>query len=332
MPSVLITGANGFIGSHLCDAFHERGYEVYALVRTTSNLKFLRHSQARLVYGDLKEIDSISLPELVDVIVHAAARVSDNASMEECRSDILEITMKLCEWALQHCRRLKRFVYISSALTLGYCSDHISEQNPGHSADYVPYNYMKKRTENVLRDTYAKRGLPLVIMRPGDVYGPRDRTSCELMLKAAERNQLIIVGRGDKTFGFCYPANLCQAVLAAVQTERAVGQAYTVTNSVLPTWRQFFSALREAVGKPQRIYIPVPLAIGVGLFMGVLKRLIPGFSPSLNYYRLRRITCQTTYDISKTIAELGYRPDDDFSAQVRATIEWYQNERKEPER
>ena len=332
MPSVLITGANGFIGSHLCDAFHDHGYEVFALVRSTSNLRFLEHSQARLVYGDLKQIDSIALPESVDVIVHAAARVSDNATLNECRSDILEITMKLSEWALQHCRRLKRFVYISSALTIGYCSDQISEQNPGHSADYVPYNYMKKSTENYLRETWIRQGLPVVIMRPGDVYGPRDRTSCQLMLQAAERNQLMIVGRGDKKFGFCYPANLCQAVLAAVQTERAVGQAYTITNSVLPTWRQFFSALRAAVGRPQRLYIPVPLAIGVGLFLGLLKRVFPGFSPALNYYRLRRITCQTTYDISKTIEELGYRPDDDFPAQIRAIVEWYRNARKEQER
>jgi len=329
MPSVLITGANGFIGSHLCDAFQQSEYEVYGLVRSTSNLKFLKDSKVRLVYGDLKDIDSIDLPESVEVIVHAAASVSDYASMEECRTNILDITVNLTDWAGQRCTRLKKFVYISTALTMGYCADGISEENPGRSAEYVPYIHMKKQTENYLLQRFKQSGFPVVIMRPGDVYGPRDRTSCEIMLQGAERNQLVVVGRGNKQFGFCYPDNLCRAVLAAVEKPGTEGQAYTVTNSVSPTWRAFLGALREGVGRPQRIYVPVSFALAVVLFLELLRRVVPGFKPAINYYRIRRITCQTTYDLSKTIRELGYDPDNDYERQFRAIVEWYKRDREE---
>jgi nucleoside-diphosphate-sugar epimerase len=329
MRSVLITGANGFIGSHLCDAFFAEGYNVYGLVRRTSDLRFLKNAQVNLIYGDLTKIEEIPLPESLDVIVHAAALVSDNASRERCKAEIFDITVNLVEWAVRNCSGLRKFIYISTAIAIGYCGDNISDSNPGKPAAYVPYHYMKKRTEAYLFKQFRQFGFPLVILRPGDVYGPRDRTSCEPMLKAAEKNVPLIVGRGDKKFGFCYPDNLCRAALAAVDRPGTNGQAYTITNAVLPTWRDFFGALREGVGKPQRVYLPVSIIMGAALLLELIKRLFPGFKPSINYYRIRRITTQTTYDLSKTYRDLDYDPDDNYISQFRAIVDWYKQERAE---
>jgi nucleoside-diphosphate-sugar epimerase len=307
----------------------EAGYQVFGLVRRTSDLRFLKDSQVNLVCGDLRDIKGIALPESVEVIVHAAALVSDNASKSQCRAQIYDTTVSLAEWAMRSCVRLEKFIYISTALTIGYCSDDISEDKAGRSAEYVPYNHMKKMTEGFLLEKFRYAAFPVVIMRPGDVYGPRDRTSCELMLKAAERNVPLIVGRGDKKFGFCYPGNLCKAVLAAVDRAGAVGQAYTVTNAVLPTWGDFFSSLSAGVGKPQRLYVPVSISMVAALFLELIKRVCPGFKPSINFYRIRRITTQTTYDLSKTIRELDYKPDDDYKSQFKAIVDWYKQDRAE---
>jgi nucleoside-diphosphate-sugar epimerase len=328
MPhSVLITGANGFIGSHLCDAFAGAGHRVYGLVRRTSDLRFLKNAEVELLYGDLREIDAIHLPDGLEVIVHAAALVSDNASRRECRAQIYDITVNLVRWAQANCPGLLRFVYISTALTLGYCRDDISEDNPGRSAEYVPYNFTKKMVESYLLERYRESGLPVVILRPGDVYGPRDRTSCELMLQAAQRNVPLIVGRGDKKFGFCYPANLCRAALAAAQRPEIAGRAYTVTNGICPTWGEFFSSLQAGVGKRQRLYVPVFVSMAAAVLMEVLKRVVPGFKPSINYYRIRRITAQTTYDLTETYRDLGYRPDNDCQSQFQAIVDWYKREK-----
>jgi nucleoside-diphosphate-sugar epimerase len=327
--SVLITGANGFIGSHLCDAFVNAGHRVHGLVRRTSDLRFLKDPKIELCYGDLREIGEIQLPDGLEVIVHAAALVSDNATRRECETHIYDITENLVRWAQEKCPNLRRFVYISTALTIGYCADGISEENPGKSAAYVPYNCTKKKTEAYLVDQYRAGGFPVVILRPGDVYGPRDRTSCELMLQAAERNIPLIVGRGDQKFGFCYPGNLCQAVLAASERPGIAGRAYTVTNRVCPTWGEFFSSLQAGVGKRQRIYVPVWISMAAALLMELIKRIIPGFKPGINYYRIRRITAQTTYDLSETYRDLGYEPEDDYESQFQAIVDWYKRERED---
>ncbi len=322
----MITGANGFIGSHLCDAFSDAGYRVYGLVRRTSDLRFLDDSKITLIYGDLRQIGEIRMPGDLEVIVHAAALVSDNASRRACKAQIYDITVNLVEWARKTCPGLLRFVYISTALTIGYCADDISEANPGRSAQYVPYNRAKKMAEAYLLARHREAGFPVVILRPGDVYGPRDRTSCELMLQAAERDVPLIVGRGDKRFGFCYPGNLCKAALAAVDKPAVIGRAYTVTNGICPTWGEFFASLQAGVGKPQRLYVPVWICMAAAVIMELLKRFIPGFKPSINYYRIRRITAQTTYDLGETYRDLDYRPDDGYKRQFQAIVDWYKRE------
>ena len=332
MPSVLITGANGFIGSHLCDAFSENGYTVYGLVRATSDLRFLRRPEIKLITGDLTGIAAIRFPESVDAIVHAAALVSDNATWQQSRRHIYDITVSLAELAGRLYPRLTKFVYLSTALTLGYCADDISERNPGRSVDYVPYNFMKKQTEAYLLEKYRTTGFPVVVLRPGDVYGPRDRTSSELMLRAAEQGVPLIVGSGRKKFGLCYPTNLCRAVLATLDKPRTNGRAYTVVNRVAPTWGEFFRALQNGVGARQRVYVPVSLSLAVARFCDLLKLLFPGFRPPINYYRIRRITAQTTYDMSQTESELGYESDDDYLGQFERIVEWYNREKHEKDK
>jgi nucleoside-diphosphate-sugar epimerase len=324
---VLITGANGFIGSHLCDAFVDAGYRVYGLVRRTSDLRFLEDARIELVYGDLREVEKIQLPDDPKVIVHAAALVSDNASRRQCRAQIYDTTVNLVRWTVRNCPSLEKFLYISTALTIGYCADGISEENPGRSAEYVPYNYTKKRVEEYLLEKNQENGFPVVILRPGDVYGPRDRTSCELMLQAAERNVPLIVGRGDKKFGFCYPGNLCKAVLAAANRPGTIGQAYTITNGISPTWGEFFASLQAGVGKPQRLYVPVSISMIAAVLLEIVKWIVPGIKPSINYYRIRRITAQTTYDLSKTYRDLDYRPENDYKRQFQGIVDWYKRER-----
>ena len=323
MQSVLITGANGFVGSHLCDAFLEKGFTVHALVRETSDLRFLTHSRAKLIYGDLTNAARIAFPETVDVIVHAGALAWDNTTLKQSHDHVFGITRTLADEAARRYPRLSKFVYISSALTLGYCADNISAQHPGRSVQYLPYIRMKKMAEQYLLARHHETGFPVVILRPGDVYGPRDRISCERMLHLSERGVPIRIGRGMNKFGLCSPANLCRAALAAVERPAANGKAYTVVNGISPTWKEFFDALQSGVGKPQKLYIPASLLMGAALLMELAKRIVPVLKPPINFYRIRRITSQTTYDMTATFEELGYTSDDDYHRLFASIVKWY---------
>jgi len=325
---VFITGANGFIGSNLCSWLLAKGYDVYGLVRKTSDLHFLEDLSVKTIFGDLRDPRSFELPGDFDYVIHAASVVSDQASEAECEPGIYETTVNLAQKILAKAARPKRFVYISSTLILGYLGTNLSEDNPGRTADFIPYVRAKKRAERFVLEKLRSDRLPVVIIRPGDTYGPNDRTTCDKVLRSAERGVPIIVGHGRHRFAYCYIDNLCQAVELTFKNDLAVGRAYTVINGVLPSWREFFSALQRGIGKKQRLYVPVWVGKLAAFSQQAWKKLSPGYSPELSQYRIRRITTETTYDISRTISELGYRPDDNTEKQLRAIVDWYLKERK----
>ena len=325
---ILITGANGFIGSNLCRYFLGKGYEVHGLVRLTADLHYLDGLPVELVYGDLLEPGTFNLPQGLDYIVHAASLTSDLASEKECEAGIYQVAVNFVQKIAGLETRPKRIVYISTGLALGYCRENISEDNPGKSAEFLPYTRAKKKTEELFFEMAKRNGLPVVILRPGDIYGPNDRTSGGKIMRGCERGYPLIVGRGKWRFAFCYIDNLCLAVRLACLKEGIEGKAYSVTNGELPTWRTFFSGLQDGLQRKQRIYVPVFAAYLLAATQELAKRLIPGFEPQVTFYRVRRITTHTTYDISKTIADLGYQPDNALESQIRAIVSWYLEEKK----
>jgi nucleoside-diphosphate-sugar epimerase len=324
---VLITGANGFIGSNLCRWFLGRGWEVDALVRESSDLHFLEGLDVRLIRGDLRSAGGIALPRETEFIVHAAALVSDMAGDEDCSRNIFDTTKSLVRRIRALGLPLRRFVYLSTALTLGVSGLDISEAHRGRSVLAIPYVRHKIRTENELRDEHAVRSFPMVILRPGDVYGPNDRITSARVLDGCERGMPLVAGRGRWRFGYCYVGNLCQAAERALLTPGIEGRAYTVTNGRLPTWGEFFYAMQEGVGRRQKIYFPVLLARFLALALGAAKAAFPRLRIELNPYRIRRVITETTYDISETVADLGYAPDDDAGRQFAEIVAWYKKEK-----
>jgi len=325
---VFITGANGFIGSNLCRWFRERGWEVDALVRESSDLRFLDGLDVRLVKGDQRFADRIELPAGTSRVIHAASLVSDTAGDEDCARNIADMTRSFVRRIRESGTPLRRFVYISTALTLGFDGQGISEERPGRSAAFVPYVRHKIRAECDLLDENALRGFPVVILRPGDVLGPNDRITSARLLAGCERGLPLIVGSGRWRFAYCHVGNLCQAAELALVTEGIEGRAYTVTNGVLPTWLDLFEAYQRGVGRRQRFYLPVFAARLAAAAAGVARALLPRCEPTINRYRVRRVTSETTYDISKTVEELGYRPDDDYVRQFAEVVAWYIREKE----
>lgn len=325
---VFITGANGYIGSSLCRYLLARGWEVHGLVRATSDLHNLDGLPVRLHTGDLRDPASFEIPQTITHVIHSASIVSDTADDATCNDNIYLLAVNLATKLNALPQPPQRLLYISTALVLGYNGVNISERQPGESAMFLPYTRYKVKTEEFLQQQRQERGLPLVVLRPGDVYGPYDRVSCAQLLKGCERRLPLIVGRGHCRFGFCYIDNLCQAVLLALTRPGIEGRAYSVTNGILPTWGEFFSGLQRRMHYRQRLRVP---AWGGYALAGVLRGvqwLVPRFVPEVNYYRIRRITTETTYDISQTIADLGYQPDDRIEKQIDEIVAWYQREKK----
>ncbi len=326
---VFITGANGFVGSNLCRHFLARGWDVHGLVRTTSDLHFLEGLEVRLVFGDLGSAGSFAVPEGIDYIIHAAAITSDTAGDETCRRNILLSAVNLAAQIEGMTQPPKRLVVISTALALGFAAASISEAHPGRPANFLPYTRYKIEAERHFLSRWKEGRLPVVVLRPGDIFGPYDRVTSARVLRSRERGVPLIVGRGWNRFGYCYSGNLSQAVELALLKEGVEGNAYTVTNGDVPTWRAFFTGLQNGLGRAQRVYIPKWTAFALAGVMAGIKSIRPRYEPTLTYYRVKRVVTETTYDISRTVADLGYRPDDDWERQVEEILDWYLRERRD---
>ncbi|MBM3310069.1 MAG: NAD-dependent epimerase/dehydratase family protein [Candidatus Aminicenantes bacterium] len=327
--TLLVTGANGFIGSNLCAHFLGRGHRVYGLVRRTADTHFLRGLPVRVLHGDLARPEEFRLPGDVEDVIHAASIVSDLADDDACRRNILGLAQSLVARVRADGLRLRRFVYVSTAIVLGYRRLNISPERPGLPADFMPYVRFKKATEAFLREEFERRAFPVVVLRPADVYGPNDRTSCLQIVKGMDEGKFPFVGHGRWRFPFCDISNLCQAAELALDAPGVEGRAYTVANGTAPTWREFFGGLLRELGRKPAYTVPAPVALALGSIAETAYRLYPHFDPIITRYRIRRITTHTTYDILPTVAELGYRPDDRLDVQVKAIVDWYRREKRE---
>jgi dihydroflavonol-4-reductase len=328
MEKVFITGANGFIGSSLCQYLLDRGYDVHGLVRPGSDRHFLEGLPVKLVTGDLRWPDRIPIPSNIDFVIHSASVVSDQARPKECREQIYRLAVNLVERLGRLGCRPGRIIYLSTALTLGYGGLDISEAKPGRSAMSLAYTRAKKRTEEYLLSRFRQERLPVVILRPADVFGPKDRTSCALIIRGLEKGLPMVVGHGEWFFGFCYIENLCLAVHRAMLTAGIEGRTYTITNGQLITWRDFFGEIYKAMNRKQRMFVPVWLARAMAALEQLAQTIIPGFKPTINIYRINRVTSHTTYDISPAVRDLSYRPDQDIRRQIRAIVDWYLEEKR----
>lgn len=262
------------------------------------------------------------MPDETRFIVHAAAVVSDSAGDDACRIGTLDATRNLVTATEAQCPQLERFIYISTALVLGYGRRNISDAKPGRDLADMPYVRYKRRAEEYLLERYRTNRLPVVVLRPADVYGPNDRVSTVPMLDSLGRGVPLLIGSGASLLAYCYVDNLTHAVEQAFYSDCAVGRCYTVCNKTPLDWRQFFSELGEGVGARPRS-VPRVTAFWTALVFDAIRRFLPMARPPLTAYRFRRATSDTTYDISATIRDLGYCPHEDVSGQLNRTCQWY---------
>jgi len=327
MERILITGANGFIGSNLCRHFIDASYEVFGLVRRTSDLHFLSGLPVSLVFADLSQPGRIDFPPGLDYCIHAASLVRDTATMEEARRDTYDTTRNLLSQMDEQGITLKRFVYISTALVLGHRSTNISEEKPGRAARGVqPYVQAKKMTEALLLENFRERGLPVLILRPTDVYGPNDRTTSLRVLEGIDDGWPTIAGSGKRILSFCWVGNLARACLLACRMRGRNGAAYTVANGQDITWRELMGFFQERLGRKQRFFVPVAAAYVIAIVLQALHAIIPGVAVRVSYYPVSKVGRDTSYDISRTRQELGYEPDQDLEGQLDSIVRWYRAE------
>lgn len=333
MPRILVTGATGFIGSFIVEEALNKGMEVWAAVRKTSSLEYLRDSRIHRIELNLSSEDDLKKQlkdHPFDYVVHAAG-VTKCIHQEDFYRINTEGTKNLVNAIRTLKMPLKRFVYLSSLSIFG----PIREQQPYQEiteADTpqpnTAYGKSKLLAEQFLDGINEslkadEEPFPYVILRPTGVYGPREKDYF-LMAKSIKGHSDFSVGYKQQDITFVYVQDVVQAVFLAIDYGKT-GRKYFLSDGQVYQSSTFSNLIHQALGRPWWIRIKAPIWIlRVVTFFGEHIGRMTGKITALNndkYHILKQRNWRC--DIQPAIDELGYHPEYPLELGVPLTIRWY---------
>ncbi len=328
MGEILVTGATGFIGSHLVEHLLELGESVRCLVRKTSNLKNIIGLDVEIVEGDITNPESLDKAVRgVDCVYHLANIIDrPDVSLTTYRFNNVQGSRNLFEKCLEH--NVGRIVYFSSIAAVGfYCFSGsrgqvkpVDETVPCHPV--TPYGISKYETEQLALSLHREKGLPVVILRPPTVFGPREEYATSELFKAIAKGRFRIIGDGENLMSFSYVRNITHAAILASNSPVAIGKIYFVGDERAYKLKEIASTIAEEIGvELSRMHIPPCLAWVAGATLEVAGMIL-GFQPPLSRRRVWTLTHSYAYDISRAKRELNYSPIYTLREGVRLTVEW----------
>jgi len=308
--TLFLTGGTGLVGSHVIEEALARGHRVRVLVRATSDTRQLDRWGVEKVLGDLADAAALRRGvEGADWVFHCAAKVGDWGTLEEFRLLNVEAFRLLLDAAAD--AQVSRFVHVSS-LGVYEARDHhgTDEETPPAVASLDAYTRSKAEAEALALRYVSERGLPLAVVRPGFIYGPRDRTVLPKLLAALRAKRFFYFGSGEQVLNCIYVKNLVHALFLAAEVPGAVGQVFNVTDGGRVTKRQFVGRVAELAGLPApRRKIPLWLAWTLAVLMERrAKRLKSSEPPLVNRARYKFLGLNLDYSIAKARRVLGYEP------------------------
>jgi dihydroflavonol-4-reductase len=316
-----VTGATGFVGSHLVDKLLNLDFEVYCLKRKTSNLRWLKDKEINFVEGDLFDNDVLEdVIKKVDYVFHVAGVVKSKKKQGFYKGNS-EATKNLVEIAYKVNPKLKRFVHVSSLAACG--------PNPNDkpiTEDYIPrpittYGLTKRLAEKeVLK---FKDKLPITIVRPPAIYGPRD-AEILIYFKTFNKGLNSIIGFDDKYLSLVYVEDFVQGIILASKDNIKSGEIYFISSDGEYNWDQIAEITSGIMNKKAlKMRMPHFVVYSVGFFAQMIS-VFSNNAPTLNLEKCLDITRERwVCSNEKAKKELNFKPEYSLEKGFKKTIDWY---------
>ena len=320
----LVTGATGFIGSHLVEALLQRGVQVRCLVRPTSHLTWVKGLPVEIIYGDCQEKDSLG-PGVkdVDLVFHlaGATRAIDAKTYFEVNAQGTENLVQAC---LEHNTRLQKFIYLSSQAAAGPGRNGGKKKESDRCDPVSPYGISKRRGEELA--LAQAHELPLLILRPAAVYGPRDKAFLFLFQCLAKRIKPSISG-GVQHLSLCSVQDLVGAILLAAETRTQSGEIFFLSDGQDYRMEEINDVFAQAMEVTAfRLRIPPPVLFGIAA-VGQYFSKISGKPALISRGRAEEmIQPNWLCDITKARTLLGFEPQISLAQGAKLTFDWYRKE------
>jgi nucleoside-diphosphate-sugar epimerase len=320
----LVTGATGFIGSHLVEALLQKGVQVRCLVRTTSDLSWLKNLPIEVFRGNCN--DKASLEEAVkgvDQVFHLAGVTK--AVEEKTYFEVNALgTENLIHACLENNPRLQKFVYVSSQAAAGPCQNGGKKRESDRCEPVSVYGHSKRMGEEfALAHSHE---IPLLILRPSAVYGPRDRDIYAFFKLLSKRIKPCLAGQ-DQHISLCYVQDMIQAIFLATEAQESSGEIFFLSDGHDYRLEEIGDIFAQAMGiTPFCIRIPEWIVFGIASFSEYLSKL-SGKPPLLNKGKVEEMIQKNwVCDITKAKTLLGFEPQFKLSQGAKLTFEWYRKE------
>jgi len=324
LKAVLVTGINGFIGSHVARRLVTLGCEVRGIVRPTSDLSLIRGLELKLFHGDVTDRPSLQEPMRdVDTVIHVAGLASDWGPYGLFYAVNVGGTRNVAETASRSA--VERFVHIGTTAVHGFPGFRDLPESAPMSRTPFPYCETKKIAERWLFDFARTCDMGVTSIRPGNVFGPLDHTFIKKYLDAMTTGKAGYIDGGRHLTAPVYVENLVQAIVSACTCPGVEGEAITITDGLTITWKEFTERFASELGiGPPRLSIPFPVAYAVGAMWELAYRLMGvSAAPLLTRYRASNGGRDYHFSIDKARHLLGYDPAVPFDEAVARTVAWY---------
>jgi len=319
----LVTGASGFVGSHLVDCLLRRGYEVTCLLRSTSNRQWLDGKPVRLaeceLLGNRSELRRAVSRQGVVFHVAGAVRAFDYAGFLRVNADATEELLRACTEAEES---PQRFVLVSSVAACGPGSggEPITERSVAGPVS----EYGRSKLEAERRAVPFANAIELVIVRPTAIYGPRDRETLPL-LRLARHGILPAFAGKEQLHNLCYVEDIAEGIALAGEASVDSGALFLLGAAEEHTMEQLAEILCRQFGRGARL-LPMPRALlysAAGISEAVA-RLIRR-PAMLNRQKVQELVASWCLDISLARERLGYEPRWSLEQGLSDTVGWYRN-------
>lgn len=322
---VLVTGATGFVGTHIIPVLQSKGYDVTCLVRNREKAKSSLPDNVIFWEGDVTQADSLrGIADGIDYVIHLAAVGHVSAVSDEAFRRFVETNEKgtknlVNEFA--ESKQLKRFIHFSSTAAMGAVRAKIQNEESVPNP-VTPYQKSKKRSEEIIVEAYKEKEFPGIILRPCMIYGPGGYGEFYKFCTLMKKGLFPKVGLGKNLTPLVYIDDVVEAAVLAME-RGAVGEIYIIASSQSVPLDYLRDYIVGSIGiNPPYIYVPCIVAVLGARCIEMLSRFTHR-EPIVTYRNIKSTITDRVFDITKSEEQIGYRPRIFCEDGVKTTIRWY---------
>ena len=322
MKKILITGATGFIGSHLVNRLLELGKEI-GILALPGDKKAADYERRgiEVVYGDITDEDAVNRAlKDVQTVFHLAAVVTDWAPKILYDSVNVRGTDIICRLSLEN--KVERLVYMSTNDVFGLREDVVMDESFCYSRWGEPYPDSKLKASEIVW-SYHKQGLQATMIYPCWVYGPGDTTFLVPLVDAIKKGELVFWRKGALIWP-AYIDNVIDMLIEVSSNPRASGEGFLIHDGIPDNFEYFVGKIAGSLNlKCPRLYLPFSLAFAAAFIMENIWRIFQVKSrPVLTTYIVKNLAARWRFSITKAQTVLGWNPPVTYEDGLKRTIKW----------